>query len=101
MIVNVKRSMIVGLLTLVCGNLSAGSPTSIEYAASHSESTVPPAPSPKTYTIGQYVQGGVIFWLDPSMQHGLVASIVDMNGGGLYSGLWAEFMRRLEQQGLP
>lgn len=34
-----------------------------------------------TYTVGQYAQGGVIFWLTPDQEHGLVAAIVDQDGG--------------------
>ena len=37
-------------------------------------------PSPK-YTIGQYAEGGVVFWLDSTGQHGLVCSIEDMANG--------------------
>lgn len=33
------------------------------------------------YNVGDYAQGGVIFWLDPSAEHGLVAAIEDQDGG--------------------
>lgn len=35
------------------------------------------------FKIGQYYQGGVIFWLDPTLkyQHGLIADIKDQPGG--------------------
>lgn len=40
----------------------------------------------QVYSIGQYAQGGVIFWLTPDLQHGLVASIVDMTNSPI---LWS------------
>jgi hypothetical protein len=41
-----------------------------------------------TYNIGDYAQGGVIFWLTPDSQHGIVADIIDLDGG---SGIqWAQ-----------
>lgn len=71
------------LFSLVC-NLFAANPTSTtyvqEYVQEHGGSPSPPPPPP-TYTIGEYAQGGVIFWLTPDGAHGLVASIVDMPGG--------------------
>lgn len=39
-----------------------------------------PVPS-TTYEIGDYAQGGVVFWLTPDQQHGLAAAIVDQDGG--------------------
>lgn len=33
------------------------------------------------YNIGDYAQGGVIFWLTPDRTHGIVADIVDLDGG--------------------
>jgi hypothetical protein len=33
------------------------------------------------YQIGDYAQGGVIFWLTPDGQHGIVADIIDLNDG--------------------
>ena len=36
---------------------------------------------PTTYEIGDYAQGGVVFWLTPDQQHGLAAAIVDQDGG--------------------
>lgn len=70
------------LFSLVC-NLFAANPTSTtyvqEYVQEHGGSpSPPPPPPPPTYTIGEYAQGGVIFWLTPDGAHGLVASIVDM-----------------------
>lgn len=47
--------------------------------------TLIPTPTPTTYHIGDYAQGGVIFWLTPDLKHGLVASIVDMNSGNTLS----------------
>jgi hypothetical protein len=33
------------------------------------------------YNIGDYAQGGVIFWLTPDKRHGIVADIIDLNNG--------------------
>lgn len=35
--------------------------------------------NPTTYTIGERAQGGVIFYLDPSMQHGLASATADQS----------------------
>lgn len=35
----------------------------------------------KTLTIGQSYQGGIIFWLDATGQHGLIAATADQNSG--------------------
>ena len=41
------------------------------------------------YNLGDYAEGGVIFYLTPDGQHGLVASIVDMtDGDGNYELPW-------------
>lgn len=37
--------------------------------------------SPITYTVGQSAQGGIVFWLDETAQHGLVVSNVDVSSG--------------------
>ena len=81
------------LFSLVC-NLFAANPTSTTYVQEcvqeHGGSpSPPPPPPPPTYTIGEYAQGGVIFWLTPDGSHGLVASIVDMPGGSPIDLEWA------------
>lgn len=38
-----------------------------------------------TYTLGQDIQGGKVFWLDTTKQHGLVAATTDQNGGVQWS----------------
>ena len=38
-----------------------------------------PPPPPTTYTIGDFAQGGVVFWVSPSGEHGKVVSIYDVN----------------------
>ena len=38
-------------------------------------------PGGTTFTIGQSYQGGIIFWLDASGQHGLIASTSDQTAG--------------------
>ncbi len=35
----------------------------------------------KTYKVGDFAQGGVVFWVDESGQHGLVCAIEDQDGG--------------------
>lgn len=37
----------------------------------------------KTYEIGDFAQGGVVFWVDETKQHGLVCTIQDIGGGML------------------
>ena len=38
-------------------------------------------PIPTTLTIGQSYQGGIIFWLDATGQHGLIAATTDQSTG--------------------
>ncbi len=45
-----------------------------------------PTVSGATYTIGQNAQGGKIFWLDATGQHGLVASTIDQTDAVWYNG---------------
>ena len=86
MVCNLRIRILASLLWLISVDLMAGNPASIKYVQQSEGSS---SPSPQAYTIGQYAQGGVIFWLTPDGQHGLVASIVDMPtdpvslGGGL------------------
>ncbi|NBO24971.1 MAG: hypothetical protein EBU93_07055, partial [Chlamydiae bacterium] len=40
----------------------------------------PSSQSIPLYKVGDYAEGGVIFWLTPDGKHGLVASIEDMSG---------------------
>ena len=35
----------------------------------------------RTYTVGELAQGGIIFWLDNTKQHGLACSMTDLNDG--------------------
>ncbi|WP_412754273.1 DUF1566 domain-containing protein [Legionella donaldsonii] len=37
---------------------------------------------PVTYAVGQQTMGGVVFWVDSSGQHGLIAASADNEGGG-------------------
>ncbi len=37
--------------------------------------------SPTTYSVGDFAQGGIVFWVDETGQHGLVAAKVDQDGG--------------------
>jgi len=34
-----------------------------------------------TYSIGDFAQGGIVFWIDETGEHGLVCAKVDQNGG--------------------
>lgn len=52
-------------------------PTNIRGDTGSTGSTGPSAP----YSIGEYAQGGVVFWVDPSGTHGLVAAIADQDDG--------------------
>lgn len=36
---------------------------------------------PKKYQVGDFAQGGIVFWVDETGQHGLVAAKVDQDGG--------------------
>jgi hypothetical protein len=38
-------------------------------------------PSVKTYSVGDFVQGGIVFWLDETGQHGLVCAKADQSAG--------------------
>lgn len=40
--------------------------------------------SPITYTVGQFSQGGIVFWVDETGQHGLVASTSDLGAGSVW-----------------
>ncbi|MCX6989656.1 MAG: hypothetical protein NTX49_01105 [Chlamydiae bacterium] len=63
------------LLLIGASDLMAGNPASTQYVQQNSGSS---SPAGQTYTIGEYAQGGVIFWLTLDSQHGLVASIENM-----------------------
>ena len=38
-------------------------------------------PTVTKYSVGDFAQGGIVFWVDESGQHGLVAAKVDQDGG--------------------
>jgi len=38
-------------------------------------------PSVKTYSVGDFAQGGIVFWVDDTGRHGLVCAKTDCNGG--------------------
>jgi len=38
-------------------------------------------PTVTTYSIGDFAQGGIVFWVDETGQHGLAAAMVDQDGG--------------------
>lgn len=40
-----------------------------------------PTVSVKTYQVGEFAFGGVVFWVDETGQHGLVCAVNDLNGG--------------------
>ncbi|MCF6223681.1 MAG: DUF1566 domain-containing protein [Flavobacteriaceae bacterium] len=39
---------------------------------------------PKTYAIGDFALGGVVFWVDETGQHGLVCSLEDIDNGAVW-----------------
>lgn len=45
-----------------------------------------PAQALPTYSVGDFALGGVVFWVDPSRQHGLVCSIEDQSTGAAWMG---------------
>lgn len=45
-----------------------------------------PARALPTYSVGDFALGGVVFWVDPSRQHGLVCSIEDQSTGAAWMG---------------
>lgn len=53
-------------------------------AAGHTGATGATGPL-GTYTVGQIAQGGVVFWVDSSSQHGLVAALTDVGPGSWIS----------------
>ncbi len=38
-------------------------------------------PTVTTYSVGDFAQGGIVFWVDETGQHGLVCAKADQNGG--------------------
>ena len=93
-------------LTSVDGSetkITAGTNVTVEGSGTTSNPYVINAKEPKILTIGQSYQGGIIFWLDETGQHGLIAATADQGtqvqwhnnaagrwtgatGGGLYAG---------------
>ena len=65
-------------LQVYCTNCSPAGPYTYNGAAwlAMFQTTVV---SPITYTIGQAAQGGIVFWLDETAQHGLVVSSTDVS----------------------
>ena len=46
-----------------------------------------------TYSVGDFAQGGIVFWVDETGQHGLVAAKIDQNGGSViqwYNGSYTD-----------
>lgn len=92
------------LLTMLLGltlfsKLSLASPASMEYVNNqikeavaaltqkmeqdhqNTQSKMDEIPEVKLFQIGDLYQGGIIFWLDDSKQHGLIAAKTDANQG--------------------
>jgi hypothetical protein len=46
-----------------------------------------PAKALPTYSVGDFAQGGVVFWLDPSQQHGLVCAIEEQSTAAIWLGV--------------
>lgn len=72
MMSNLITRVLSTLLLIGAIDLMAANPASTKYVQ---EGQIP------TYTVGQYAQGGVIFWITLDGQHGLVASIENMPSG--------------------
>ncbi len=82
-----RVSFLVLFLHSVCAAVGAGptgavtsgsiGPIGMRGETGSTGSTGPGAP----YSIGDYAQGGVVFWVDPSGEHGLVAAILDQDDG--------------------
>ncbi len=58
--------------------LNAAISTALEITASQIRTDIPKI---KTYSVGDFAQGGVIFWVDEIGQHGLACAIEDLDGG--------------------
>lgn len=63
------------LCTVLSSVCWATNPASIQYVQTYAE------PASTTYSIGQYAQGGIVFWLTPDREHGLVVAIEDQSNG--------------------
>jgi hypothetical protein len=79
MVSNLITRAVSVLLLLGATDLMAGNPASTQYVQQNQGGGS--TPSGTTYTVGQYAQGGVIFWVTLDGQHGLVASIENMPSG--------------------
>lgn len=51
-----------------------------------------PIISAKTYAIGEFAHGGIVFWVDATGQHGLVCAKIDQSSTGIhwYAGTYGE-----------
>jgi hypothetical protein len=67
-------------LQVYCTNCTAGEGPYSFNGSSWIPMFTSPAPSP-TYTVGQLIFGGKVFYVDESGRHGLVAALSDQNGG--------------------
>jgi len=50
-------------------------------------------PTVTTYSVGDFAQGGIVFWVDETGQYGLVCAKEDQNGGSgiqWYNGSWTD-----------
>jgi hypothetical protein len=65
-------------LLVFCTDCTPAGPYSYNGTAWISMSSSAPTPS---YIIGQSAHGGIVFWVDETGQHGLVAATADLDGG--------------------
>lgn len=78
------------LLTILCLVVSCGKSNSVENDADSGGSfdpkpipidPIPVDPEPIDHKIGEFYQGGIIFWIDATKKHGLIAATHDQGGG--------------------
>lgn len=81
-----------GLVTLQIGSgiIEKGAFSEIEWGTNYTITGRSPllsvpyalhAKNVKTYKVGDFAQGGIVFWVDETGQHGLVCAKEDQDGG--------------------
>lgn len=67
-----------GLLFTTSQAIAANNPASTTYVENYVQNYVDQAMAAPRYTVGQIAQGGVVFYVDASGQHGLVLSLQNL-----------------------